>query len=63
MLRKEWAAAVAWVLLFTVLLAAGSQFAPVALVSILIFSGLAVFLLIRFGLLALVAQWRSSTVS
>ena len=32
LLRKEWAAAVAWVLLFTVFFAAGSQFAPVVLV-------------------------------
>jgi hypothetical protein len=55
LLRKEWAAAVAFVLLFTVL-TAGSQFAPVDLVIGLIYWGLMVFLLIRFGLLAIVAQ-------
>jgi hypothetical protein len=57
LLRKEWAAAVAWVLLFTFFAAAGSQFAPDVLVGTLIFSGLAVFVMIRFGLLALVANW------
>ena len=57
LLRKEWAAAVAWVLLFTVFSAAGNQFAPVVLVGSLIFFGLAVFLLIRFGLLALVTNF------
>ena len=57
LLRKEWAAAVALVLLFTVFAAAGSQFDPVALVGVLIFGWLAVFLLIRFGLLALVANF------
>jgi len=57
LLRKEWAAAVAWVLLFTVFGAAGSQFAPDVLLGNLIFSGLAVFVLIRFGLLALVANF------
>jgi len=54
LLRKEWAAAVAWVLLFAFL---GGQFDPVALASDLIFSGLAVFVMIRFGLLALVANF------
>src|SRR4029077_1355209 len=43
LLRKEWAAAVAWVLLFTVLSAADSQFAPVDLVGGLIYWGLMVF--------------------
>jgi serine/threonine-protein kinase len=56
LLRKEWAAAVAFVLLFTGLEAAGSHFDPVVLVLSLIFWALAVFLLIRFGLLALVVQ-------
>jgi serine/threonine-protein kinase len=57
LLRKEWAAAVAWVLLFTVFSAAGSQFAPDVLVGNLIFFSLAVFVMIRFGLLALVANF------
>jgi len=52
LLRKQWAAAIAWVLLFTVL-ASGD---PVGWVSALIFSTLAVFVMIRFGLLALVAN-------
>jgi hypothetical protein len=56
LLRKEWAAAVAFVLLFTVLFSAGSQFDPVVLLTSLIFWVLAVFLLIRFGLLAFVVQ-------
>ncbi|MGA7931000.1 MAG: hypothetical protein WCA20_34035 [Candidatus Sulfotelmatobacter sp.] len=56
LLRKEWAAAVAWVLLFSVLVAAGSRFDPVTSVGILIFLGLAVFVMIRFGLLALVVN-------
>jgi len=56
LLRKEWAAAVAFVLLFTVFFAAQSQFAPVVVVGALIYWGLIVFLLIRFGLLAIVAQ-------
>jgi len=56
LLRKEWTAAVAFVLLFTGLEAAGSHFDPVVLVVALIFWGLAVFLLIRFGLLAWVVQ-------
>jgi hypothetical protein len=56
MLRKEWAAAVAWVLLLTFFSAAGSQFDPVDTVGTLIFSSLAVFVMIRFGLLALVAN-------
>ena len=57
LLRKEWAAAVAWVLLFTLLFGGGSQFDPAGLVGTLIFSSLAVFVMIRFGLLALVANW------
>jgi serine/threonine-protein kinase len=54
LLRKEWAAAVAFVLLFTAAFAA--DFAPVVLVVSLIVWVLAVFLLIRFGLLAFVVQ-------
>jgi hypothetical protein len=54
LLRKEWAAAVAFVLLFTVLFSPG--FDPVFLLTSLIFWVLAVFLLIRFGLLAFVVQ-------
>jgi len=57
LLRTEWAAAVAWILLFTVFTAARSQFAPDVLVGAVIFFGLAVFVLIRFGLLALVANF------
>jgi sterol desaturase/sphingolipid hydroxylase (fatty acid hydroxylase superfamily) len=56
LLRKEWAAAAAFVLLFTFLFAAGSQFAPVVLATSLIYWGLLVFLLTRFGLLAFAAQ-------
>jgi hypothetical protein len=56
LLRKEWAAAAAFVLLFTFLSAALSQFAPVVLVIGLIYWGLLVFLLIRFGLLAFAAH-------
>jgi hypothetical protein len=55
LLRREWAAAVAYVLFFTVFFAAGSPAPPVALVTGLIINGLAVFMLIRFGLLWLVA--------
>jgi hypothetical protein len=58
LLRKEWAATVAFILLFTVTFAlgAGRQFVPFDLVPDLIYWGLMVFLLIRFGLLAFVAQ-------
>jgi hypothetical protein len=57
LLRKEWAATVAFILLFTVAFAlgAGRQFVPFE-VPDLIYWGLMVFLLIRFGLLAFVAQ-------
>jgi len=57
LLRKEWAAAVAWVLLQTALVAAGNRLDPVASVGILIFLSPAVFVMIRFGLLALVANF------
>ena len=56
LLRREWAAAVACVLFFSVFLALGSPDVPINLVRWLIVTGLSVFLLIRFGLLALVAQ-------
>jgi Protein kinase domain len=57
LLRKEWAAALAWVLLFTLFAAGYNRFDPVASVDSLIFSSLAVFVLIRFGLLALVVNF------
>jgi hypothetical protein len=57
LLRKEWAAAIAWVLLFTSFAAEGDQFDPVRLVGTLIFFGLSVFVMIRYGLLALVANF------
>ena len=53
LLRKQWAAAVAWVLLFTVL---GSSDPP-GWVGALIFGTLAVFVMTRFGLLALVTNF------
>jgi hypothetical protein len=56
LLRNEWAAGVAWVLVVTALTAASSRFDPVAIVGILIFSSLSVFVMLRFGLLALVAN-------
>jgi Protein kinase domain len=57
LLRKQWAAAIAFVLLFTVLYSSWSQFNPVILLTNVIVTGLMVFLLIRFGLVALVATW------
>jgi hypothetical protein len=57
LLRKQWAAAIAFVLLFTVFYSSTSQFAPVLLVNNLIVTGLTVFVLIRLGLLALVTTW------
>ena len=57
LLRKEWVAALAWVLLFTLFSAAYNRFDPVASVDSLIFSSLAVIVLIRFGLLALVVNF------
>jgi serine/threonine-protein kinase len=57
LLRKEWAAALVCVLLFTTLRPpSASQYAPVVLVTGLITTGLQVFLLIRFGLLAVMAS-------
>ncbi len=55
LLRKEWAAAVAWVLLFTLFFPL--SFDPVGWVGALLFSSLAVFVMIRLGLLALVANF------
>jgi hypothetical protein len=56
LLRKEWAAAVAFVLLFTVFFSGGSQFTLADLAGGLIYWILMVLLLIRFGLLAIMAQ-------
>jgi hypothetical protein len=56
-LRKEWAAAVAWVLLFTVFSTGPSQFSSVDFVGALLFFIPAVFCLIRFGLLTLVTNF------
>jgi hypothetical protein len=61
LLRREWAAAVAFVLFFTVffnapVLFAGGRSAAIAVVVGLILNSLSVFLLIRLGLLALVAS-------
>jgi hypothetical protein len=53
LLRKEWAAAVAWVLLLAVLFPL--SFDLVGRATALLFYSLAVFVMIRFGLLALVA--------
>jgi len=50
------AAAIVWVLLLTAS-AAGEQSVPAVLASVLIFWSLAVFVMIRFGLLALVANF------
>jgi hypothetical protein len=55
-LRREWAAAIAFVLLFTVLFSASSQFDPVITLTSLVFWVLAAFLVIRFGLLAFAVQ-------
>ena len=56
LLRKEWAAAIACTLLLTVLRPPGSDnFTPVIWVGGLVTTGLTVFLLIRFGLLVVVA--------
>jgi hypothetical protein len=55
LLRKEWAAAVAWVLLFTLFFPL--SFDPIGWVGALLFSSLAVFVMIRFGLLALVTNF------
>jgi hypothetical protein len=59
LLRKGWAAAAASVLFFTVFAVSG-QSSPVDLVIRLVVNGLGVFLLIRFGLLALMAAYEFS---
>ena len=56
-LRKDWAAAVAFILLGTFGGAAPSQFAPGAVVFFLMLNSLFVFLMIRFGLLTLVTNF------
>jgi serine/threonine protein kinase len=60
LLRKEWAAAVAWVLLFTLFFPL--SYDPLGWGDSLIFSSLAVFVMIRFGLLALVANFMVFTI-
>jgi Protein kinase domain len=58
LMRNEWVAAVTFVLLYTVFSAAQqTRFAPFAVVGDMIFLGLAVFCLIRFGLLTLVTNY------
>jgi hypothetical protein len=57
LLRKEWAASLAWVLLLSVSLSVGSDSVPVALVQNLIVFGVAVFLLTRLGLLYLMVAF------
>ena len=54
MLRKEWAASLAWVLLLTVFLSVRRDSVPVAIVDNLIVQSVIVFLLRRLGLLWLV---------
>ena len=55
LLRNEWVAAAAWVLLFTIFFPLSPDL--VGVLGALIFSSLAVFVMIRFGLLALVANF------
>ena len=55
LLRMQWGAAVAFVLLLSGLSASGSQNATFAFVALLILNGVSVILLIRLGLLALAA--------
>jgi serine/threonine-protein kinase len=55
LLRRDWAAAVVFVLFFGFLVAQGTGTLAVVLVPRLILSSLSVYLLIRFGVLALVA--------
>jgi serine/threonine-protein kinase len=54
LLRREWAAAAAWALLFAIIAPFSNNLD--AVVGALIFSSLAVFVMIRFGLLALVTN-------
>ena len=60
LLRKQWAAAIVYVVVTAIFYTTGNQadYAPVVLVSGLITNALTVFLLIRFGLLAVVAAGR-----
>jgi hypothetical protein len=57
LLRKEWAAAVAWVLFLTIFFYLGSASVPGALVRTLILNVVTVFLLRRLGLLWLVVAF------
>ena len=57
LLRKEWAASLAWVLFISVLFAVGSESVPLALARTLIVSVVTVFLLRRLGLMWLVAAF------
>jgi hypothetical protein len=57
LLRKEWAAAIAIIVLGSVIAPAGSSDGLPALASAALFFSLAVFVLIRFGLLAVVANY------
>jgi hypothetical protein len=57
LLRKDWAAAIAFVLLGTVANAAAGQPSPAAVVFSLILFSLFVFLMMRFGLLTLVTNF------
>jgi hypothetical protein len=57
LLRKEWAAAVAWVLFLTVLFSVGSESVPVHLVNTLILNVVTVFLIRRLGLLWLMVSF------
>jgi serine/threonine protein kinase len=57
LLRKEWAAAVAWVLFLTVFFSVGSESVPVALMYTLILNVVTVYLLRRLGLLWLVVSF------
>jgi Protein kinase domain len=56
-LRKQWAAAVVLSVLLSIFAAAGGQFEPVPSMGGLTFGCLAVFLLIRFGLLTVVTNF------
>lgn len=57
LLRKEWAAAVAWVLFVSVFFSVGSEYVLLALVTTLILNVVTVFLMRRLGLLWLVAAF------
>jgi hypothetical protein len=57
LLRKEWAATVAWILFLTVFFSVGSDSVPIAMVKNLILNVVTVFLLRRLGLLWLVVSF------